>query len=853
MRFTDLALAWRLLRRDWRAGELRVLAAALILAVAAMASVGLFSDRVKLSLANQANDLLGADLMISGDRPLPETFAREARARGLAVSEAVRFVSMTGAGTAAAPVLTEVKAVDAAFPLRGQVLLVDQALPQGRTARGVPAAGEAWIDRRLARRLGLEVGGRIQLGEITLRVSAIVFQEPEASTGFLAVGPRVLINRADLAATGLLVPGNRAVYRLMVAGSDVEAYRTWAQGALQRGQRLETIRDLRPEVRQTLERAEKFLGIASLVAVLLAAVAVALAAGRYLRRHLDASAMMRCMGAPQRQVLGLFIAQFAWLGLAASLVGVLLGYAGQALLASLLSFVSASGLPAPRFFPAAQALGAGLLLLLGFALPPLFALASVPPLRVLRRDLGLRTGGSMAYALGVLVIAGLVLWQAQDWATGGWVLLVMVLLLAACLACARLLLALLRRLPHRGYNWRYGLANLRRRPLAVSLQVSALALGIMALLLLTLVRGDLLRTWRATLPADAPNTFLINIQPDQIEALGPFLKARGVSSSSVYPMVRGRLVEKNGRAVSPRDYADERAQRLVDREFNLSWMTELPKGNEVVAGKWWGTAAPPGPQRAPATKREQAPAEGEVQGEEGAGMSLEQGIGESLGIKLGDRLVFDIAGQTVSTTVTSLRKVQWDSFRVNFFAVFPPGVLENMPRSHITSFRAPAETRALASDLVQAFPNVLMIDVTEIMAQVQNVMDQVARAVQFVFLFTLIGGLLVLQAAIAATQDERQFDAAVLRTLGANRRQLAAAQLAEFATLGALAGLLAAGGATLLAWLLSREILNIPYRPDPWVWVIGVSCAMVGVALAGWLGTRRILDRPPLWVLREVG
>ncbi len=831
MRFSDLVLAWRLLRRDWRAGELRVLAAALILAVAAMASVGLFSDRVKLSLARQANDLLGADLMISGDRPLPTSFAQEAQARGLAISEAVRFVSMTSAGAEAAPVLTEVKAVDAAFPLRGKVLLIDADLPQGREARGVPAPGEAWIDRRLARRLALDRGGIINVGEIRLQVSAIVFQEPEASSGFLAVGPRMLINQADLVATGLLAPGNRAVYRLMVAGKGIEAYHRWAEGALQRGQKIETIRDLRPEVRQTLERAEKFLGIASLVAVLLAAVAVALAAGRYLRRHLDASAVMRCMGAPQRQVLGLFLAQFAWLGLSASLIGALFGYAGQALLASLLSFVSTTGLPPPRLLPAVQALGAGFVLLLGFALPPLLALARVPPLRVLRRDLGqVRGGGWLAYALGVLVVAGLVLWQAQDLATGGWVLLVMVLLLAACLACARLLLALLRRLPHRGYNWRYGLANLRRRPLAVSLQVSALALGIMALLLLTLVRGDLLRTWRATLPADAPNTFLINIQPDQIGELEKFLAARGISSSSAYPMVRGRLIEKNGRAVSPRDYSDERAQRLVDREFNLSWMSALPKGNEIVSGAWWSS-----------------------EGGAGAGMSLEQGIGESLDIKLGDRLRFDIAGQTVQTTVISIRKVQWDSFRVNFFAIFPPGVLENMPRSHITSFRAPSEMRTLASDLVQNFPNVLMIDVTEIMAQVQNVMDQVARAVQFVFLFTLVGGLLVLQAAIAATQDERQFDAAVLRTLGANRRQLAAAQIAEFATLGALAGLLAAGGATLLAWLLSREVLKIPYAADPWVWVIGVSAAMVGVALAGWLGTRRILDRPPLWVLRDVG
>ncbi len=835
-----LRLAMRLLRRDWRAGELRVLGAALVLAVASVGTVGFFADRVQGALSSQANLLLGADLMLSGDRALPAAFAQTARTRGLATTDVIRFNSMVqpgpGAPAEAGAVLTDVKAIGAGYPLRGEVLLVDKARLTGVVAKGIPARGEAWPDARLADRLGVKIGDRISVGESLLTVSGIVQQEPEVAGIVFALGPKLLLNIEDVPATNLLQPGNRATWRLLVAdranAGTLESYRTWSAAEIKPGQRLETVRDLRPEVRQTLDRAEKFLGLAALVAVLLAAVAVALAASRYLRRHLDAAAMLRCFGARTSQTLALFFLQFLVLGLLACGVGVGLALGGQQLLMLLMSAVVATPLPPPAWMPGAVAFGTGFLLLFGFALPPLVALAKVPPLRVLRRDLPRpRAGGVLAYAAGAATVALLIGVQAREVRAG----LIMVggvaglLIVAAGAAWA--LLALLRRVPQRGATWRFGLANLRRRAFASSLQIGALALGLMALLLLTVVRGDLLHTWRASLPPDAPNQFLINVLPEQVvDAREQLL--RGVGANVAFnPMVRGRLVAINDTTMDTTKYTDTRARRLAEREFNLSWSDALPKGNRITSGAFWTPGVSPAD----------------------AGMSLEEGIAETLGVKLGDTLTFDIAGNAVSAKVTSLRKVDWDSFRVNFFALFPPGPLGAMPSTYIAAFRAPDGNNGWLPALVQKHPNILAIDIGEIVRQVQGIMDHVSRAVEFVFLFTLAGGLLVLQAAIAATQDERQFDAAILRTLGATRRQLASAQIAEFLLLGALAGLVAATGATAVGWALADQVFKVPFNANPMLWLYGIVGGAIAVTVAGWLGTRTTLRQPPLAVIRQLG
>ncbi len=830
-------LALRMLSRDWRAGELRVLIAALVLAVASVGTVGFFADRVKGALTRQANVLLGADLLVSADRPLPPAFETEARARGLDVTPGIKFNSMIQRVGGGGAVLADVKAIAPGYPLRSAIVLVDAASPEGRPAAGIPPRGEAWPDARLAQRLGVAVGDTLAVGETTLRIGAIVQSEPEVAQGLLAIGPRLLVNADDVAATNLLQPGNRATWRLFVADRGTRdalaGYLAWAQQAVKAGQRVDSVRDLRPEVRQTLERAEKFLGLAALVAVVLAAVAVALAASRYLRRHLDTAAMLRCFGAPEQRVLALFGLQFASLGAIATLAGAVLALGGQQLLVMLLAKISMTDLPPPGLAPGLVAIATGLLLLFGFALPPLIALASVPPLRVLRRDLPRpKPSALLAYALGAAVIALLIGWQAQDVKAGAIMVGGIAALLIVSAAAANALIALLKRLPQRGVTWRFGLANLRRRPLASSLQIGALALGLMALLLLTVVRDDLVRNWRASLPPDAPNHFLVNVLPDQVDGVRALVKRETGVDVPLYPMVRGRLVAVNGAPLDTTQYADVRAQRLAEREFNLSYTSDLSRTNRVVAGAWFGSAR--GTQ---------------------AGISMEEGIAQSLKLKLGDALTWDIAGTPVTAKITSLRKVDWDSFRPNFFTLFAPGVLESMPQSYLGAVRVPetASGSAWLTALVQQYPNVLAIDVGEIIHQVQTIMDQVAKAVEFVFLFTLAGGVLVLQAAIAATQDERRFDAAVLRTLGASQAQLTAAQVAEFVVLGAIAGLLAAAGATAIGWLLADRVFQIPFTADPFVWIYGVGGGAVVVTLAGWLGTRSTLRQPPLAVIRQLG
>jgi len=825
---TAFKFALRMLAREWRAGELRLLALALVVAVGSLTTVAFFSERVRLALTQESSQLLGADLLVVSDRPIAEDLSQRATQMGLQTMQVVRFPSM--AQQARQSVLADIKAIDAAYPLKGKLTVRTFREGQAQTPVGAPEAGAVWADERALARLSLRLGGEVTLGERSFRVIAELVDDPDTAIGFLNLGPRLIMNRADLAVTGLIQPGSRVSYRLGVAGDaeSVQQFRQYAKARLGVGQRVEDVREARPEIRSALERAEKFLGLASLMSALIAAVAIGLAARRYLTRHLDSCAVMRCFGASQGFIVGTHTCLFALLALVASALGAVLGLGAQEVLASLMAPVVGVRLPSAGLMPALQGLLAGAIMLIGFALPPIIALRKVPTLRVLRRDLGLPKGlGAGSYLLGLGALMALILWQAQDLKLGAAVLSGIAGLVALSLL---LTWGAMRALTQIGRNWnfaaRFGLANLWRRPLGSLTQIVALGVGMMALMLLTLTRADLLESWRRSLPPDAPNRFLVNVQADQVEGIEALLSNRGLTPSALHPMVRARLVAINDRPISAASYTEDRAKRLVDREFNLSWSAALPTDNHLMAGRWFRT------------------------GDDPHQFSVEDGLAQTLGIRLHDRIVYDVAGQRLAGQVTSLRKVEWDSFKVNFFVVMPPGVLETYPATYVSALHVPAAQRALMDELVRAFPNILVIDVETILAQVQRIMDQVIKAVEFVFIFGLLAGIIVLFAAIHATHDERIRDAAVLRTLGATREQLRAAQAAEFIVIGALAGVLAALGATVVGYFVAERVLNVPYQASFWAWPLGLMGGAAGVLAVGLLGTRRLAQTSPMEIFR---
>ena len=819
-----------MLRRNWSAGDLRVLLLALVIAVASVTTVGFFADRVQAALNAQANDLLGGDLVVIADKPVPPAFTESARANGLAIAQTRTFPSMVAANGAVN--LAEIKAASDGFPLRGRIRIADAVGAPEREVQGGPRKGEAWIGVPLAGRLGVKVGDTLSVGRARFAIAAMITREPDSVLDYFGIAPRVLMNDADLASTELMQVGSRVVHRLLVSGEPgaVERFRADATPRLQRGQRIEGVRDARSEVRTALDRAQRFLGLASLLSVVLASVAVALAARRFSQRQTDAAAMMRCLGASQSAIFQLHAWQFVMLGVAGCAIGSLIGYAAQAVLAQWLTAFITVPLPLPGPMPALRGAVIGFVLLMGFTLPPLIALRSASTLRVLRRDLApAEPLSAAAFLLGLAALSALIIWQAGDLQLGAIALGGFAAALAVAAVAGYGLILLVTRLRGAATGpWRYGLANLRRRTGASLVQIMALGLGIMAMLMLTLVRTELITKWQQSMPPDMPNRFAINIQSDQLADVKRQFAELKLATPDLYPMVRGRLAAINGRAVAPAEYGDERTKRLAEREFNLSWGDIRRADNRIVAGTFWqpGTAA--------------------------SEFSVEEGIAKSLALKVGDELAFDVAGSRFSARVTSLRKVDWDSFKPNFFVIASPPLLRDYPASWITSFHLPPGREDVVSGLVQRFPNVSVIDLSALMAQFQRITDQVSRAVEFVFLFAIAAGLVVLFAAISSTQDERVFEGAILRTLGASRRQLMILQLAEFLAIGLLAGTVAAAGAVGLAMVLSDRVLGVPYEFHWMLPLAGLAVGGIGVAIAGLLGTRKAVSSPPMQTIRAL-
>jgi putative ABC transport system permease protein len=823
-----LKQAWRMLARDWRAGELRVLAAALAIAVASVTSVAFFADRVSQVLVRDAHQLLGADLVLVSDHPWNPDVSKEIRDRGLEGAAALNFISMAFAGERNQ--LAGIKAVTPNYPLRGRLRVAPApGAPDAPAERG-PEKGTVWLDEQLVSGLGAAVGSRVRLGRAELRVAAVLTLEPERSANFFNIAPRLMMNAEDVPGTSLVQTGSRVWYYLYAAGPSpaIKTFESQIKNRLQRGQRIENLETGRPQVRESIERAERFLGLTALLAAVLAGVAIALGTRRFVERHLDGCAVMRCLGATQRRLVWLYGLEFALLGFAACAAGVVLGFIAQQAIGAALAELLRSELPPPGVLPAVQGFLVGLVLLLGFALPPLMRLKNVPAVRVMRRETAPNSNYYFSYCVGALAFGGLLVWQAGDLKLGGYVVggfaAAVLVFFAVAWAALKLLTrpAVVRRF---GRRLRYGLTNLRRHARGNAVQVAALALGLTAVLLLTFTRNDLVDAWRRSAPADAPNRFLVGVQPDQLSDVEAFFREKKIAVPELYPMVRGRLVAVNGRPVSEADYAEERAKRLVEREFNLSYLTELPSHNQVTAGRWLDPGA--------------------------SELSVEQGIAQRLGWRLGDELTWTVGGESFSARITSLRKLRWDSMKVNFFVIAPPRVLQGMPTSFVSAFRIEPGGEALLNQLSERFPNLTIVDVAAAVRQAQQVVDQLVSAVQFIFLFTLGAGLLVLYSALVATEDERRLEAAVMRVYGASRAQVTGAQRVEFLAMGAVAGILATLGAAAIGQLLARQVFELDLPPSAELWIAGPLAGIALLSFNAWLSSRKVLRASPALTLRE--
>jgi len=820
----------------WRAGALRVLVFSLVLAVAAITAVSFFTQRIDTALNQQGSLLLGADLVLSANHALPENFEQRATTLGLASLRSYEFPSMVVFGNSSQ--LVEVKAVGQGFPLRGDLTIGATTDDEGQVVKAIPKLGQVWVEPRLAHLLNLQVGSEVEVGERKFSVSAILLHEPSRGGDMFSFAPRLMMNVADLASTKLLQYGSRAKFQLLLAGTPdkINQYIRLTQPELGRGEKIQDLRNARPEIKLALEKAQQFLGLSAMVSVILAMVAMLLSSMPYIKQSLDSFALMRCFGASRNTVMQLLAIQTLIIAFFSALVGIVMGFMAQLGLAQLAGSLFVEALPPAGLMPMFVGMVASIAMMFAVVLPHAWQMRHLSAMNILRRETLVQPlSAQLKFLPAALTMSAMVFWQAQDFkialATIGAILLLCLLVIACAYGFVWLTARLFTLSPQNSTvnAVQLGVLGLKRRFAISTIQMIGFSIGLMVLVLLALIRGDLIHNWQASLPVDAPNRFVINIQPAQIDGVHQFFAQQHIKNAAVFPMVKARLMSKNGVAVKPEEFDDERARHLAEREFNLSWAAQMQSDNQMLSGRWWKPSD-----------------DGKLY------ISLEQDLAKTLGIQLGDKLEFEIAASPITLTVTSLRKVEWDSMRANFFAVTPPGVLERFNANYISSFHLPLRADGPLNQLLRQYPNLTIIDVAALMQQVRGIMQKMSSTVQYVFAFSLIAGSAVLYAALVATHEERILDATLLRVFGASRRQVAIAYIAEFSCIGLIAALVAVIAANLLAYYMSAHVFNIPFTFNFSLALLALLISASIIPFAAWLGLRKLLNIPPRHLLNSI-
>ena len=827
-----LRFALRSFGREIRSGEVLVLLAAVALAVAALTAVGFLTDRIGKAVARQANEVLAADLRLRSQEPIPGKWREMALEYELQTAETNTFPSVVFAGELSA--LATIKAVSDTYPLRGSVRIAPELFGEQREVDGIPARGEVWADGALLARVDADIGDRLSVGSLDLEVTAVLTYRPDQSMGFASLAPSLLMNIEDIPVSGLISEGSRVGYALLVAGDEqaVNEFDAAIQPELPDAVRSSNREESSERAYRAADRAQRFLSLTAVISLLLSAVAVAMSARRFAHRRMDTVALMKSLGATQGFVISVSIVQLLLLGLLGVAVGSVVGYVAEEILTTVLADLIASDLPPVGITPVVLACGSALVLLVGFALPSLIQLRNTPPLRVLRHD-------EMPPAPSRILVAGLslaavaaLLYRSVGDAQMLVILLGGIVVIAAALYfVGRGLVATMGRFRSGvGVAWRYGLANVARRGRDSAVQVVAFGLGLTVLLLLTIVRTDLLEGWRQTLDENAPNHFMINIQPHERESVAEIYRAGGVEAPEFVPLVRARMSTINDISVKDREYPDPGGRWMANREANLSFADRLSSSNEIIEGEWWPENYDGPPL-----------------------VSIEEEAAMETGLALGDRLNFIVAGREIEARIASVRKINWDSFQPNFFMVFSPGALDGLPTTYIASLRLEPEQRPVLVNLVRTHPSISVIDLDSILQQIRGIVQKASLAVQAVFVFTLAAGIAVLFAAVQSTIDERRFESAMLRALGARRRIVFSGVMAEFAALGAAAGILASAGASILAAIVAVRLFELPYEFNPLLWLAGIGAGVFVVCASGFVAARGAVNAPPVDVLRAAG
>jgi len=843
-----MQLAWFLTWRDLRQGGANLLCLALVISVTAVSAVGLLADRVRQALATDAQSTLAADLVLVSDRVTPKAWIEAAQAQGLRMVMGSQFPSMAqaGEGANARNLLAAIKTVTNGYPLRGSV----EIQTASGIVRNIPLGlSEAWIDPALSASLNIGIGDRLRIGAVTFRVSGLILQEPDRGMNFVNLSPRVMIRHERLADTKLVVPGSRIGYRLWLAApegraaSQIDQFAITIGPSIGRGQRLETIDNARPELRNALDRAYAFLSLTGMLASLTAAAAVALASQRFVSRHLQTCAVLKSLGTTQSRLVQWWTLELFLITIVSILLGLVLGWLVQLSLAALAAKFLSLPLANVSWAPFLQAAGVAGAMILGFAVPPLSALKRVPAVRVLRQDTPVLSNSGKLWVALMLAAVWLLLWfgtgnaQLSLITAGGFAI--------AAIGFAGLSWLIFRLLPGSvsaapdsrsrlgvmAWAWRTTTRSLQRRGGSLALQIQGVAMALTALFLLTIVQADLVNAWRLSTPPNAPNRFVLNIQTEQRHAVVDAIRNAGLGDPTIAPMVRGRLIAINDKVINLADFDSDRAQRLLDREFNLTYAKSIPAHNQLVAGRPLDPVA--------------------------MQVSVESGIAQTLGLSLGDRLVFEIAGESVEVVVQNLRALRWDSMQVNFFMILTPAALRDAPQSWITSVHIPGAASGgpvvdLTKVLLPRFPNLTVFDLSALVGQLQRILSQVINAVQMLFGFALLSGILVLWAALLSTRDSRLREAAVFRALGASRGQLALAQTIELALVGGVAGLLASGAALVIGSVLAERVFSLGLEFRWSMLVLGAGFGASISLLAGWLALRPVLRTPAWRTLREI-